>query len=149
MKQLITLLFLSIVYINNCEAKCLSKSVDTTILQQMVDSVNYLLMNSADGSVQNKLSVDMNGKMSLLDKNQSGFRFNLFQLKRSVANGKEKGIEFIPEVVGSITTNKFIYFNTNEDTVGLIKFTQTSEESVKKIHAMLLRIRDYIFEKAR
>ena len=149
MKQLVFLLVLSITYVNNCEAKFSSNSVDTTVLQKMVDSVNYLLMNSADGSVQNKLSVDMNGKMSLLDNNQSGFRFNLFQLKRSIANGKEKGIEFIPEVVGSITTNKFIYFNTNEDTVGLIKFTRTPEALVKQIHTLLLRIRDYIFDKAR
>lgn len=114
-------------------------------LQQMVDSVNTLLMNGPDRTMQFKLSVEMNGKMSLLDKNQSGFRFNLFQLKRTLAGGQEQGIVFIPEVVGSITTNKFIHFNTNDDTVGLIKFTRTPEESVKQIHAILLRIREYIF----
>lgn len=145
MKKLFISLLLGTMVVTNCEAKF----VDTTQLLKMVDSVNNLLLNSADGSVQNKLSVEMNGEMSLLDKNQSGFRFNLFQLKRVDENGNEEGIEFVPEVEGSITTNKFINFNTNEKKVGLIKFTRTSEELVKKIHSILLRIRDYVFENAR
>lgn len=145
MKQLVAFLCLGILFIHNCEAKYSASNVDTAELQKMVDSVNTLLMNGPDRTMQFKLSVEMNGKMSLLDKNQSGFRFNLFQLKRTLAGGQEQGIVFIPEVVGSITTNKFIHFNTNDDTVGLIKFTRTPEESVKQIHAILLRIREYIF----
>lgn len=149
MKQLFISLLFGIILVTNCEAKFILHSADSTELQRMVDSVNNLLMNSADGSVQNKLSVEINGKVSLLDKDQSGFRFSLFQLKRTIEDSKEEGIEFVPEVKGSITTNKFINFNTNEKTVGLIKFTRTSEALVKKIHGILLRIRDYVFESAR
>ena len=149
MKQLFAFLFLSIILLTNNDVKAALQSADTMQLQKMVDSVNVLLRNSPDGSVQNKLSVEMNGKVSLLDDKQSGFRFNLFQLKRSTANGIEEGIEFVPEVIGSITTNKYINFNTNNDRVGLIKFTRTPEALVKQIHALLLRIRDYVFDKAR
>jgi len=118
-------------------------------LQQMVDSVNHLLKTSPDGRVQYKLSVSLNGNASLLDNNLSGFRFNLFQLKRTATKDNDAGIEFVPEVIGSKTTNKWIHFNTEENTVALIKFTATKEEMVKKIHAILLRIRAYVFEMAR
>lgn len=119
-------------------------------LQQMVDSVNQLLKTSPDGRVQHKLSVSLNGNTALLDRDQSGFRFNLFKLKRGRIRDNDAGIEFVPEAVGSITTNKYIFFNTPEDDrIALIKFTATGEEMVKKIHAILLRIRAYVFEMAR
>lgn len=119
-------------------------------LQQMVDSVNHLLMTGPDRRMQYKLSVSLNGNAALLDKDQSGFRFNLFKLKRGMVKDNDAGIEFIPEVVGSKTTNKWITFNTAEDDrVANIKFTATGEEMVKKIHVILLRIRAYVFEMAR
>ena len=118
-------------------------------LQQMVDSVNHLLKTSPDGRVQYKLSISLNGNTALLDRDQSGFRFNLFKLKRGRIRDNDAGIEFVPEAVGSITTNKYIFFNTPEDDrIALIKFTATGEEMVKKIHAILLRIRAYVFEMA-
>lgn len=119
-------------------------------LQEMVDSVNYLLMTCPDRSMQCELSVSLNGNASLLDNKKSGFRFNLFKLKRGTVNDNDAGIEFIPEMIGSKTTNKWITFNTVEDNrVANIKFTATDEEMVKRIHAMLLRIRAYVFEMAR
>lgn len=119
-------------------------------LQQMVDSVNQLLKTCPDRMMQYKLSVSLNGNSALLDRDQSGFRFNLFKLKRGSIKDNDAGIEFVPEAVGSITTNKYIFFNTPEDDrVALIKFTATGEEMVKKIHAILLRIRTYVFEMAR
>lgn len=119
-------------------------------LQQMVDSVNQLLKTCPDRSMQYKLSVSLNGNAALLDSDQSGFRFNLFKLKRGTVKDNDAGIEFIPEAIGSITTNKWITFNTAEnDRVANIKFTATDEAMVKKIHAILLRIRAYVFEIAR
>lgn len=116
----------------------------------MVDSVNQLLKTCPDRIMQLKLSVSLNGNASLLDSDQSGFRFNLFKLKRGAVKDNDAGIEFIPEAIGSITTNKWITFNTAEnDRVANIKFTATDEAMVKKIHAILLRIRAYVFEMAR
>jgi len=117
-------------------------------LQEMVDSVNHLLKTCRDGSVQPVLSVSINGDASLLDKKQSGFRFNLFQLKKEAKEDNDAGIEFVPENIGSITTNKWIRFRTEKTVVANIKFTATDEAMVKKIHGILLRIRLYVLNKA-
>jgi hypothetical protein len=117
-------------------------------LQQMVDSVNHLLKTSPDGYVQFLLSVSMNGDASLLDSKQSGFRFNLLQLKKGTIEDNDAGIEFVPENIGSITTNKWIRFHTEKKVVANIKFTATNEELVKKIHGILLRIRSFVFDNA-
>ncbi len=115
-------------------------------LQQMVDSVNHLLTNSEDGSVQPTVNIMKNGDIAIVYSNKSAFRFNLFELKPQNADDEnEKGIQFVPEDKRSITTNKWIIFNTRDKvSVGFLKFTQTADTYVHNIYLTLLRIRTYI-----
>lgn len=122
------------------------KTIFEKELLQMADSVNYLLRNSDDGFVQPFFSINTKGDITILDSQQSGFRFNLFSLQMpDSTNDFEKGIVFVPENSKSITTNKFILFkDKNGKTVGLFKFTRTGDAYVQKIYELLLRIRSYI-----
>ncbi|MEO5945317.1 MAG: hypothetical protein ABIP79_00760 [Chitinophagaceae bacterium] len=118
------------------------------LLQQMVDSVNFLLTNSDDGSVQPTVSVTRNGDIAIVYSNKAAFRFNLFELSsQKDETENEKGIQFVPEVKKSITTNKWINFNTKDKEVGFLKFTATAEAFAHRIYLTLLRIRTYIENK--
>ncbi len=112
----------------------------------MVDSVNYLLTNSDDGSVQPTVSIMKNGDIAIVFSNKSAFRFNLFELRpQNVEIENAKGIQFVPEDKKSITTNKWINFNTKDKvSVGFLKFTQTADTYVHNIYLTLLLIRTYI-----
>lgn len=118
-------------------------------LQQLVDSVNYLIKNSKDGFVQPIFSINSKGDISILNSQKSGFRFNISSLREQDKNHiTDGGISFVPENTRSITTNKFILFiDQNGKKLGLFKFTRTEDVYVRKIHELLLQIRSYFIKK--
>lgn len=118
-----------------------------SVLAQMVDSVNYMLKNCKDGLVQPVFSINTKGDISLLDKNESGFRFPISSLNAQDSGQMEnQGITFVPEDNRSITMNKFILFvDKKKNTIALLKFVSTTDDDVRKIYALLLRVRSYFF----
>lgn len=118
-------------------------------LQQLIDSVNYLIKNSKDGYVQPVFSMNNKGDIMILDAKQSGFRFSISSLRdQDTSHDGKDGIVFIPENSKSITTNKFIqFFDKNGKSVGLFKFTRTEDAYVRKIYNLLTYIRSYYTSK--
>ncbi|MBP8115092.1 MAG: hypothetical protein KAY50_07035 [Chitinophagaceae bacterium] len=133
----ILLFFSQLIYAQNTS--------EEKLLQQMVDSVNYLLTNCDDGSVQPTVFITKNGDVAIVYSNNTAFRFNLFGLRSQNDEIENKeGIQFVPENKKSITTNKWINFHTIDNQVGFLKFTQTGEAFVYQIYLTLVRIRIYI-----
>ncbi len=133
----ILLFFSQLIYAQNTS--------EEKLLQQMVDSVNYLLTNCDDGSVQPTVFITKNGDVAIVYSNNTAFRFNLFGLRSQNDEIENKeGIQFVPENKKSITTNKWINFHTIDNQVGFLEFTQTGEAFVYQIYLTLVRIRIYI-----
>lgn len=140
MRQIIAIVFFLLANQVTAQEKPFEQS-----LQQLVDSINYLIKNSADGFVQPTFSINKEGDISILDAKKSGFRFNIFSLRdQDTIHHRKDGIAFIPENTRSITTNKFILFlDKNGKTLGLFKFTRTKEAYVLTIYNLLVRIKSF------